>query len=444
MKKNRLLSLFMCITIAFSLVVSNPKNVQAKSKEEIQSEIEANKNKINNLENEQKNISEDKEEENAKLKEVKNQIKQKNDLAEESLKKVNEVQGKVDSAQYFVDEINKNITDVKDDIEKTSKDIDKKAKEQAEKKERLGERLREIYKSNFSDQVIYILITSDSLGDLINNLTGLTTVVQNDNQLIDEVKKAQEELESNKSKLRRKKDELEKNQKEAEIKRNEVKATQGEFLSAKNKYDSDINELKVLEDNKNQAINNMSEREKQIQREQEKLGEDNAKLEGFFNNLSKTESGQSGSSSSGQSGNNGNSGQSNGVKPSSGGFIRPVGGYISCAYGPRTHPVTGKQSFHQGVDLAVGSGTPIKAAKSGVVTTATYHYIYGNMIIVDHGGGYSTLYAHQSGFNASVGQKVNQGDIIGYVGSTGWSTGPHLHFEVRINGQHTNPMQYIN
>lgn len=129
---------------------------------------------------------------------------------------------------------------------------------------------------------------------------------------------------------------------------------------------------------------------------------------------------------------------------SSSGFIRPVASStITSSYGPRVHPVTGQYKVHTGVDFAASTGTPFVAAKDGVVTAAEYHPAYGNMVIIDHGGGFSTLYAHASQLKVSVGQKVKQGQVVSLVGSTGYSTGPHAHFEIRINGQHVNPMDYI-
>jgi murein DD-endopeptidase MepM/ murein hydrolase activator NlpD len=99
--------------------------------------------------------------------------------------------------------------------------------------------------------------------------------------------------------------------------------------------------------------------------------------------------------------------------------------------------------MHQGIDISASSGTPIRAAKSGVVITAGTMGGYGNVVIVSHGGGFSTLYAHQSRLGSTQGQDVAQGQIIGYVGSTGHSTGPHLHFETRVNGTAQDPMRYL-
>lgn len=114
---------------------------------------------------------------------------------------------------------------------------------------------------------------------------------------------------------------------------------------------------------------------------------------------------------------------------------------VTCKYGPRIHPVTGKQSLHTGVDLRGTTGTKIYAANKGTVVTAEYSSSWGNYVIINHGGGYTSLYAHMSRRpNVSKGDKVSQGQVIGYVGSTGWSTGPHLHFELRKNGVSYNPL----
>ena len=99
--------------------------------------------------------------------------------------------------------------------------------------------------------------------------------------------------------------------------------------------------------------------------------------------------------------------------------------------------------MHNGVDLACSSGTPIYASKSGYVTTATYHYAYGNYVTINHMDGFSTLYGHMTYFVVSEGEYVEQGQVIGYVGSTGYSTGPHLHFTIYYDGSTVNPMNYI-
>jgi murein DD-endopeptidase MepM/ murein hydrolase activator NlpD len=119
------------------------------------------------------------------------------------------------------------------------------------------------------------------------------------------------------------------------------------------------------------------------------------------------------------------------------GLIRPVEGRVTSGFGMRWG------RMHQGIDISASTGTPIRAAQAGVVITAGTMGGYGNVVIVSHGGGFSTLYAHQSRLASAVGQDVAQGQIIGYVGSTGHSTGPHLHFETRVNGTPQNPMRYL-
>jgi murein DD-endopeptidase MepM/ murein hydrolase activator NlpD len=128
---------------------------------------------------------------------------------------------------------------------------------------------------------------------------------------------------------------------------------------------------------------------------------------------------------------------------SSGKMQRPADGRITSHYGWRTHPIFGTQRFHSGTDFGGGHGAPIYAAESGVVISASARGGYGNTIVLDHGGGLTTLYAHQSRFAVSSGQTVTRGQVIGYIGSTGYSTGPHLHWEVRVNGSTRDPVTYL-
>ncbi len=124
-------------------------------------------------------------------------------------------------------------------------------------------------------------------------------------------------------------------------------------------------------------------------------------------------------------------------------FIWPVVGPITSPYGWRLDPVMHQWWIHTGIDIGVPEGTPIHAAATGRVIVAQWLNGYGYTIIIDDGGGISNLYAHQERFAVSVGQDVQQGQLIGYAGMTGWATGPHVHFEIRINGKPVNPAPYM-
>ncbi|MBR6712644.1 MAG: peptidoglycan DD-metalloendopeptidase family protein [Selenomonadaceae bacterium] len=126
-----------------------------------------------------------------------------------------------------------------------------------------------------------------------------------------------------------------------------------------------------------------------------------------------------------------------------GGMIWPVSGPITSEFGWRTHPIFGNARFHSGLDIGADYGVPIHAAASGVVIESGWIGGYGNTIMIDHGGGIVTLYGHNESLAVGVGQQVNQGDVIAYCGSTGNSTGPHCHFEVRLGGEPVSPWDYL-
>ena len=143
---------------------------------------------------------------------------------------------------------------------------------------------------------------------------------------------------------------------------------------------------------------------------------------------------------------NNNKGSSNSSgATNTGGWLYPLPYQcqVTDSYGYRIHPLTGKYSWHNGVDFGAAANTAILATKSGTVTTAAYSKAWGYYVVINHGDGYSSLYAHQPSLSVSVGDYVTQGQTIGYVGSTGYSTGPHLHFTIYYNGSDVNPFNYI-
>ena len=125
-------------------------------------------------------------------------------------------------------------------------------------------------------------------------------------------------------------------------------------------------------------------------------------------------------------------------------LVWPVRGWVTSPFGKRTSPFTGIPAFHEGLDIAAQTGTPVVAPADGFVHKAGFSPGYGNMVEISHGYGIKTVFGHNSRLNVKVGQKVKRGDVISYVGDTGSSTGPHLHYEVRLNGLPVNPKKYLN
>ncbi len=124
--------------------------------------------------------------------------------------------------------------------------------------------------------------------------------------------------------------------------------------------------------------------------------------------------------------------------------VWPVRGWVTSPFGNRISPFTGIPTFHEGMDIAAQTGTPVVAPADGVVIRAGFGTGYGNMVELSHGYGIKTIYGHNSRLNVKAGQRVKRGDVISYVGDSGSSTGPHLHYEVRLNGLPVNPVRYLN
>lgn len=298
------------------------------------------------------------------------------------------------------------------------------------------------------DNFLVLMIEAKSLSDLIAKAANFAYFVNNDKKLINEVTSLRKDLVSKRDDLNKSQKSLKAQKKEVDDKKQILEDTKSKYEEQKSKTQSEYDEVQSLEQQKASLVSSLSDKEKELNDKIGDLSSYNEQLkkqmDSIFSSVNTNNSGSTAGAGSTNSNSNNTNGNSNGNASSSSGYMRPVsGGYISCPYGPRTHPVTHVKGYHTGVDIAVPSGTPIYASHDGVVGTAQWNSAYGNMVILNYGNGIQALYGHSSRYIVSTGQSVKKGQVIAYVGSTGLSTGPHLHYEIRINGGHVNPSPYM-
>ena len=289
----------------------------------------------------------------------------------------------------------------------------------------------------------YVLLEAESFSDMLSSRTMIEEIAKTDQRMMDELRQlaaeiiaAKESLAGDKAELEGKKAELAEAQELLAQKREESDALLTDLISDRERL---IEETEKYEAAEAELSNQIAALE--VERTQALLAE-------WAAAHPVQPSDQENNSDGDNSSDNSDDTPSYEPPPSSSeGFIFPlpsgIGVVLTSPYGYRTHPITGNYTMHNGVDLACSSGTPIYASKSGYVTTATYHYAYGNYVTINHMDGFSTLYGHMTYFVVSEGEFVEQGQVIGYVGSTGYSTGPHLHFTIYYDGSTVNPMNYI-
>lgn len=297
--------------------------------------------------------------------------------------KIKEIEEKISLTNEEINELDLQIDDIKSEINELENNI-------KNNKEQLAKRIK-VINSNYSMSYIKILLNSSSISDFLNNMYIVKQIVKQDKEILTELDENKQEIEEKKSQIEKKKVEQE--------------------------------DLKLLLEKDNESLNNDKIEVEKLKAELEKEeSELESEIEKIASQSVVVEDGQIISSGS-----------------------WPVPGYsrISSPYGYRIHPIFNTRKMHTGIDIPGPTGTPIVSIDSGKVIFSGTQRGYGKTVMIQHDDGKVTLYAHNNELNVSVGQRVQKGQVISKMGSTGNSTGPHLHFEVRINGNHVNPLPYI-
>ncbi len=409
----RLICILLCILMVGGFVTSALMMASAASSSQLKKELEALKNEAQEIINQGIAL---KKELDANAAETQTTIEKKMDID----RQITQTQLEMDNTNAQIQQYNLLIAQKQTELEQAEE-------EQAEMNRKYQARLRAMEEAG-SVSYWSILFKANSFSDLLSRIDSIREVAEADQRMLEQLRKIAEEiavdrqeleaevtaLEEAKASLAEKEAILETQRQEAEVLMKELKAAADELNA----------EFQANEEA--EAAARALAMEKQLEYESALSREQAAALAAMNQN------------------NIAGSGNASNVTPGTSGFVRPLNYLtVTCAYGWRNHPIYGDRRFHSGVDFAGNQGDPIYAIAAGTVTSAYYNTANGYMVTISHGNGYGSLYGHMTHYIVSPGQSVSQGQIIGYVGSTGWSTGPHLHFEIHVNGATVNPMGYV-
>ena len=362
----------------------------------------------------------EKSELNQKIKETKENLNEVNDQKAESEDKVEDLTSQIEEYEKEINSLKSEIEQKNKEIKEMQKKLDKLEEERQEKQDLLDERLITIYE-NGETSYLDVLLSSADITDFISKYYMVETLTEADKELI-------EGLEADKKEIEETKNNLNESLKEVEDKKEEQESIQKKLNKAKNQEEKKVEDLTAQSEDLEEDIEAYEKKMKELD------AKEKAQEEALKHKIEQAQEEHNSNSSSGSS-----SGGS-----SSKGFIRPVkSGSITA----KMYYSSGK--YHGAVDFGVSVGTPVYAAADGIVVISTWggSDSYGYYIKIKHYNGLYTLYAHGSSLVASVGQQVKQGQLIMYSGNTGNSTGPHLHFEVRVSpggySNRVNPLNYL-
>ncbi len=344
---------------------------------------------------------------------------QKADQAQEKLNQAKDKKATYDEVKRDLDsqmsivaarvkELNNQVSALESEIQTTESEIKRLTEEEDENRELFKLRMRSLYEEN-STSYLDILLSSGDLADFLYRLDVIEQIAAYDQQIISDIVNRKAKVEEASALLKVKKEEL---------------------LIVKAEADREQQNLQTLIDENTRVLTQLQNDINKYTEEYKKFEQESANIQAQIRSLSSSPS---------------TSGNTSTAKYSGGVMMWPAPGYqtITSYFGNRLHPVLKVYKLHTGIDIAAPSGASVIAAADGKVIISGYSSAYGNYIVIDHGSGITTLYGHHSSNLVSVGAVVKQGQKIAKVGSTGWSTGPHLHFEVMLNGAVQNPLNYL-
>lgn len=322
-----------------------------------------------------------------------------------SIVKIQELEDNILDAETEIQSLETELDNLQIEIDKITQKLDNVQQSYEENEALLEERLVVMYEVG-DTTYLDILLNSANIVDFLSNYYSIQEIVKSDTELLGQIEQEKEDVENTKKNL---------DEQKATLK---LKKAKKEQLAVINQNNKTLRE---------KAVADLSQEELDLQQKIEEYKAEEQRIEAFIQ-LATNEYEYTGDYTGGI-------------------MAWPVaknGTYITSAYGIREHPIQGIIKQHTGIDIGnAGFGAPVIAATDGIVTMAGSYGGYGNCVIINHGNGISTLYGHGQTILTEVGKEVKKGDLIMEVGSTGNSTGPHLHFEVRVNGSCVNPMPYL-
>lgn len=345
-----------------------------------------------------------------------------------------------DDVLVYIEKLDKQLAEIQEDMAELNTEIAQVDKELAQAEIELAEaieqeekqynsmklRIKYMYENGDSDY-ISLLLSAEDFGDFLNRTEYIAKISEYDQKSYENYKALKQKVIDTQNKLTAQKEELAGLKEELAYEESTVtklsEAKAAEVAKYEEKIDLADSEAaafqKKIEEQEELIEQLLEERRKQIEEEERRKQQEAAQ--------------------------NGNSSNTSSGQVSASGFIWPlsVSGRITSYFGSREQPTAGASTNHKGIDVGAPTGTPILAAAAGEVVTATYSSSAGNYVMIYHGNSTYTVYMHCSSLNVSVGQQVTQGQTIAAVGSTGYSTGPHLHFGISINGSYVNPLNYV-